>query len=170
MAKGIVKFQSNDQTARKVVEYLRKEVAGDITADNSSDFLAPFDGRFDDIGDIFMQAGETGSDGTDALNIKLDVLINGTSIFTALPQLDGVLTAGSAGAADGANTLATGTGITVGTLKALASRQFSKGDVITVTFDITRTTPEDEMADIRACVGLVPEQNRDPDLTVAITS
>lgn len=170
MAAGVVKFQTNDKNARRVVEYFPKEVAGDITADSSSDFLAPFDGRFDDIGDIFMQAANTGSDGTDALNLKLDVLINGTSIFTTLPQLDGLLTANVAGAADGSSTLAAGTGITVGVLKALASRQFSKGDVITVTFDITRTSPEDEMADIRAVVGFVPEQAFDPDLSVAITS
>ena len=170
MAKGVRKFLTNDQLAQRDMHYEHFEVEGDITADTSFDFLAPFDGRFDDIGDIFFQAGNTGSDGTDPLNVKLDVLIDGTSIFSTLPQLNGVLTSGVAGAADGANTLAAGTGITVGVLKALASRQFSKGDPITVTFDVTRTTPEDEAADLRACVGFVAEQDRDPDMTVAIAA
>lgn len=170
MAKGVRKFLTNDQASQKDMLWKDHEVAGNLTSDNSIDFLAPFDGRFDEIGDVFMQVGETGSDGTDALNVKLDVLIDGTSIFTTLPQVDGLLTAGVAGAADGANTLAAATGVTVGVLKALASRQFSKGDVITVTFDVTVATPETNIADVRACVGLAPEQDKDPDLTVAIAA
>ena len=132
MAAGIKKFLTNDQLAQRVVQYLLPAANGDITADQTFHYIAPFDGRFDSIADLFLQAANTGSDGTDALAMELDVQINGTTVFTTKPKLNGVLTAGVAGAADGADTRATGTGITVGVLETdLADRSTPTGRAAT---------------------------------------
>ena len=89
--------------------------------------------------------GETGADGTDALSLEMDVLINGVTIFTTKPKLLGGI--GAAAAADGATTFVAGTGVTVGVVDA-AANIVAPGDIITYSFTLTRTTPEDEMAEL----------------------
>jgi hypothetical protein len=164
MSIGVQKFTTNDLVAQTAPVWLTLEKAGDVTADLSADFLAPFDGRFNTIEDIFMQMDERGIDATDALRFDLDVLVDGTSIFTTKPSIAAAAGGGAA------ITLAAATGIVVGVLKTTSAVQFSKGDVITITIDETSTTPDTEGADARVMVGLTKHQDADPDMTVARTA
>jgi hypothetical protein len=83
----------------------------------------------------YLLHGENGADGTDPLNAELDVLINGTSIFTTKPKLDKTAGTGKR------HTMAAATGVTVGVIDTTKDDVVA-GDLITATWDITRTTPE----------------------------
>jgi len=82
--------------------------------------------------------GTTGTDATDDLAAEMDVLIGETSIFTTKPAL-------TSAAADGATTYAAGDGVTEGVIDDEANA-VTAGDPISVALDLTRTTPEEEMA------------------------
>lgn len=84
--------------------------------------------------------GNTGADGTDDLALEGDVLINGVTVFSVKPAL-------TKAAADGAWTESAGTGVTVGVIDTAAD-DVVQGDILTAAFTLTRTTPEDEMADL----------------------
>jgi hypothetical protein len=86
-----------------------------------------------------LRLGNTGTDGTDDLIAELDVLIGGVSIFTTTPKL-------AKTAADGAHTFTAGAGVTVGVVNAAANIIADKS-LITYSLTLTRTTPEDEIAD-----------------------
>ncbi len=115
---------------------LQDVVRGDLTA-----APATVDLGFAVAAGTISRAGfslqNTGADGTDALGLEMDVLINGTSIFTTKPKL-------LATAADGADTFTAGTGVTVGVIDATKDDVVA-GDNIRVAWTLTRTTPEDEM-------------------------
>jgi hypothetical protein len=118
-------------------------VSGNVTADQSAK-LVTFVPVFLNGGRIvsaFLAAGENGADGTDPLSMTGDILINGTSIFSTLPGLAKAAGTGKK------TTISAGTGITVGVINTEADN-VATGDKITVTLDITRTTPETEMADV----------------------
>jgi len=125
-------------------------VAPDITATITSTqlFIAGAPGTIPRAG---FTLGNTGADGTDALSLEMNVLINGTTIFTTKPKLLGGI--GAAAAVDGATTYVAGTGVTVGVVNATANIVVA-GDIITYTFTLVRTTPEDEMALLFAAVEL----------------
>jgi hypothetical protein len=83
----------------------------------------------------YLTHGENGADGTDPLFAELDVLINGTSIFTTKPKLDKTAGTGKR------HTMAAATGVTVGVIDATKDDVVA-GDLITATWDVTRTTPD----------------------------
>lgn len=89
-----------------------------------------------------FHCAEGGADGTDALTLEGDILINGTTVFSTKPKR-------TKAAADNLGTFVAGTGITVGVINA-AARTVALGDIITFVGTLTRTTPEDEVADVTA--------------------
>lgn len=95
---------------------------------------------------VIVKAGfslqNTGADGTDPLDLEMDVKIGATSIFTTKPKLED-------GAADGSDTFTAGAGITVGVIDTTKA-DVAANDQISIEWTLTRTTPEDEMADLFA--------------------
>lgn len=95
---------------------------------------------------VIVKAGfslqNTGADGSDPLDLEMDVKIGATSIFTTKPKLEDAAT-------DGVDTFTAGTGVTVGVIDA-AEDDVAAGDQISIEWALTRTTPEDEMADLCA--------------------
>jgi len=114
---------------------------GNLTASVTYNFMAPEAG---DIVDAVLGV-TNGADGTDPLNLELDVQINGTSCFTTKPKID--KTAGTGWK----TTVASGTGITVGSLDT-AKVAAARGDKITIVLTLVRTTPETESSDPAAIV------------------
>ena len=120
-------------------------VAGDITANDLANWFlsAPLAGKVLDVG---IRAANTGGDGTDDLAIAGDVNIGGTTCMTTLPAL-------TDSATDGVDTFEAATGVTIGVVNP-AANDFDRGDELTWDLDLTRTTPEDEMADVTVIVVL----------------
>lgn len=162
MSIPLKQLYSNSMSPTPVRAFLNGGVAGDMTADTSFVFIAPFDGRFTNINQAFMNVGNCGTDGSNPLNVALEVAIDGTSIFATQPSVDKT-------ADDGSNTLtAVSSKVVAGALSSTASElEFTKGQEIKVTLDITRTaSPADEMADIAFCVILQELADYDIDITV----
>jgi hypothetical protein len=116
--------------------------AGNVTASISSTVcaIAVAAGKITEAGLHLVTAG---ADGTDPLSYELDVLINGTTIFSTKPKLN-YYTGAVAGA--NANTFVAGTGITVGVINA-AANTVAIGNRVTYTLTRTATTPDTEAAD-----------------------
>lgn len=118
---------------------LLDSVRGDMTAAPSTKDLGFAVGA-----GVISRAGfslaNTGADADDALALEMDVTINGVSIFTTKPKL-------TKAAADGADTFTAGDGVTVGVIDATKDDVVA-GDNIAVAWTLTRTTPEDEIADL----------------------
>ena len=95
---------------------------------------------------VIVKAGfslqNTGADGTDPLDLEMDVKVGATSIFTTKPKLED-------DAADGSDTFTAGTGITVGVIDTTKD-DVAANDRISIEWTLTRTTPGDEMADLFA--------------------
>jgi|SRR5690606_18066262 len=158
MAIQVKKFPSNSMLDTPVREVIRHQVAGNITTDSVLRVAAPFDFKFESIGQTFLRLGTTGVDGTDPLLVELEVTKNGTTIFATKPAIGPT-------AADGSTSLTAGVGITVGALSATPAALVGvKGDLIVVTIDVTRTTPDTEAADCEVCVILHELSDYDPDL------
>lgn len=120
-------------------ETVRASQAGDITASVTATAVGIARGA-GTISRGGFRLGNTGADSTNPLSLELDVLINGTSIYTTKPAL-------AKTASDGASTLSAGTGVTVGVIDE-TKNILAAGDVITYTLTLTRTaSPSDEMAD-----------------------
>jgi hypothetical protein len=118
--------------------FLRHAIAGDITSSVTAT-LAERARAAGTIPAACFSLANTGADAADALSLELDILINGASIFTTKPKL-------TKDAADGACTDTAGAGVTVGVIDVTKNILVAK-DLITYTFTLVRTTPEDEMAD-----------------------
>jgi hypothetical protein len=132
------------------LHFFTYNVSGDITATQTAKALlyvpAALAGR---IVSAVLAVGNTGTDASNALSIEADVLVNAVSIFSTKPAI-------TKAAADGANTSAAGTGITVGVIDTAAD-DVASGELVTVTLTLTRTaSPSDEMADIYVTVGIAP--------------
>lgn len=159
MSNPLQKFYSN-QFANAVPGEIHRagSATADITSNQSFSFVAAYDFRFDNIGDLFLVAPNTGTDASNPLSVALEVTIGGTSVFSTKPSIDKT-------ASDGATTLAAGTGITVGVIDT-ANNAGSAGDVVTVTVEITRTaSPTDEMV-AQGVVKVTPLADYDSDMTV----
>lgn len=117
---------------------IRIPIAGDIAASVAAT-LADIARGAGVITRAGFKLGNTGTDGSNPLSAELDVLINGATIFSTKPVL-------AKTAADGAVTVTAGTGVTVGVINAAADDVVNK-DLITYALTLTRTTPEDEIAD-----------------------
>ena len=95
---------------------------------------------------VIVKAGfslqNTGADGTDPLDLEMDVKVGATSIFTTKPKLEDA-------AADGSDTFTAGTGITVGVIDTTKA-DVAANDQISIEWTLARATPEDEMADLFA--------------------
>lgn len=95
---------------------------------------------------VIVKAGfslqNTGADGSDPLDLEMDVKIGATSIFTTKPKLEDT-------AADGSDTFTAGTGITVGVIDTTKD-DVAANSQISIEWTLTRATPEDEMADLFA--------------------
>ncbi len=95
---------------------------------------------------VIVKAGfslqETGADGSDPLDLEMDVKVGATSIFTTKPKLEDA-------AADGSDTFTAGTGITVGVIDTTKD-DVAANDQISIEWTLARATPEDEMADLFA--------------------
>ena len=163
MSTPIKKFYSNSME-NTPVRYVKTIDQQSMAADATHYFLAPFDFRFEAIGQVWMQAAQRGIDATDPLTVDLEVTINGVTIFATKPQIAQLAGGGAA------STLAAATGVTVGALSATAANlEGSKGDVIGVTFDLTETTPDTDPANFRACIILHELADYDQDLNTART-
>jgi hypothetical protein len=147
-------FASNDGPNKgyanevHVFEYL---TSGNLTADATAKVVAMIPpqlaGR---IVAAYLSVGTNGVDATNPLNLELDVLVNGTSALTTKPKIDKTAGTGKK------NTIAAGTGITVGVLDSTKTA-VAAGDHITATLDITRTaSPSTEIADVAVVVVIRP--------------
>ena len=147
---------TNDLVAPTVPLFLANEDSSTVGSDTSWYYVAPFDGSFD-IEDIIMQLGTTG-DATAALNCNLAVYVGTNSIMSTAPSI-------SKDAANGANSHSGATGVVKGVINP-ARTKFNKGDVIRVR---TRRsgTPSTNPSNLRWTVGLTPNQDYDPDSSVA---
>jgi hypothetical protein len=103
-------------------------------------FVAPA-GFYGTIKTFSGHIGTNVEDGTDAAQMAWACAINGVSIFTTAPVITKAAGTGAK------NTLAAGTGITVAVLDT-TKVAIVPGDIVTVTQDITRTTPETEYANV----------------------
>lgn len=118
---------------------IHERVSGDLTAsvDATLSHIARTAGTIADAG---LRLGNTGADAANPLSLELDVLINGTSIFTTKPAI-------TKAAADAASTWAAATGVTPGVIDA-TKNILAAGDLVTYSLTLTRTaSPTDEMAD-----------------------
>ena len=139
--------------ARQVVQF---RVAGDITADdlNNIGYVAPInDVR---VLDVILALENTGADASNPLSMEVDVLKNGSyTVLSTKPKL-------TKEAADGANTGASGTGITEAVLVSTSYIDLDAGDHLEIDCDLTRNagTVSDEMADLLVQIHLsVPPNN-----------
>ena len=160
MAKGPSRLQTNDQIAPFRTEWFHLLHDGNLTADKTYKFVAPFDGYVRSIDDIIFGLGTTGVGGTRInLFVSFRSVLSTLSIFGTVPGI-------TPAAANGANTGEGGDGVTKGTLISdSARRTFSKGDLITVLFDETGAYTTDA-ADAFASIGLTHLQDFDPDINV----
>ena len=147
---------TNDLVAPTVPLLLTGEDSSTVGADTSWYYVAPFSGSFD-IEDIIMQLATTGG-ATGSLNCNLDVNVGTNSIFTTAPSI-------SKSAANGAHTHSGATGVVKGVINP-AREKFNKGDVIRVR-SRRSGTPSTNPANLRWTVGLTPNQDYDPDSSVA---
>ncbi len=115
----------------------------DITASVADDTLFVAEGA-GKIEDVILYVDNTGADGTDDLAIDADVDIGGTSCLTTKPAI-------TDSASDQSNSKAGGTGVTTGVVDSSANT-LAAGDRVSVDLNLTRTTPEDEMAGVIVCV------------------
>ena len=93
-----------------------------------------------------MQVAATGADASDALSVELDVTIEAESVFSTKPVI-------AKAAANGADSLASATGVTPGVLDA-AKVAVSNRSYIKYSLTPTRTTPETEISGIRVFVDI----------------
>ena len=113
--------------------------AGEITADDADRFVtvSPVTGTITNVG---LYVAECGTDSTDPLYIEADVKIGGTSCLTTKPKIDK-----TSGSDDAVETLSAAP---TGGAQAVIDTDHDDvavGDVITVTMDVTRTTPDTEI-------------------------
>jgi hypothetical protein len=139
---------SGDPDVRRVIWQpyiypLSYRADGDITATIASKAigLGHDDGVITKAG---FYLGNTGADADDPLAMEGDVLIGGVSLFDVKPAL-------TKAAADGATTFVAGAGVTVGVIDTAAD-DVEANDLITFVGTLTRTTPQDEMADLLVVV------------------
>lgn len=121
-------------TESQMMEY---HTSGDVVATVTAKVIgiARGAGVIDKAG---FRVGNTGTDASNPLSLEGDVLINGTTIFSTKPVI-------AKTAADGANSFASGTGVTVGVINA-AANIVAANDIITAVLTLTRTaSPSDEM-------------------------
>ena len=155
MARGSRRNTTNDQVNPRDVHWFG--FAHDTTFSATVNFFmtAPFDGYFHEIGDIFLRAETTGT--ATGSGVQLQVLVGTASVLSVQPRL-------LATAANGSRTNVPGTGIREGTLlDTVASRDFAKGDLITVQLDEVGSA---NATHIRVMIGLTPFQDFDPDITL----
>ena len=128
---------------------LEYHTSGDLTASVTSKLIghARGAGVIDKAGFVL---GNTGTDASNALSLTLDILINGTTIFSTKPVI-------AKAAADGADSFAGGTGITVGVVD-IAKNIVAANDLITMTLTLVRTaTPSDELDTADVFVFVTPK-------------
>lgn len=145
---SLVKLTNENVGVSADVHYFRAFVVGEITADVTHPlFAAEAAGH---VVSIVAGALENGGDGTDPLSMKFTVNKNATAIASTDPAF-----AKTAAADTLVSTANAGTGITQTVLKTDGSATFAKGDVFSVVFDITRTSPETEITSPFVTVGIV---------------
>ena len=134
------------------------DAAADLVATATKSFTADKAFKIDSIADAYLNAPNTGTDGSNPLSVELDVLIGGVSIFSTKPSIDKTAT-------DGATTRTAATGVVVGVIDT-TKNVGALGDVVTVTITLTRTaSPADEMV-VDAVVKLSALADYDSDMTV----
>jgi len=108
-----------------------------ITANvvDSFSFVALNNGR---VRTVALYLEETGADSTDPLELEADVKIGGFTVFTTKPKI-------TKDAPDKSSTLIAGAGITQPVIDT-TQNSFTLGGRIAVDLNITRTTPDTEMA------------------------
>lgn len=154
MAVGDRVFLTNDQKgslAKKT--YLFFQAEGNLTADATRVGQIPVTGR---ITNIVLAAQETGADSADPLDVTLTTTVGAsTNPASTSPKIDKA-------AGTGLNsTFASGTGITQAVINT-ANDNVSAGDQIKVVFDVTRTTPDTEAADVSVMIEISEDQDHDP--------
>ncbi|MCF8012613.1 MAG: hypothetical protein K9L56_15190 [Clostridiales bacterium] len=122
-------------------------IIGDITEAPATEMVcrAPFAGTITQVG---FRHETAGADTTDDLSIAMDCNIDGTTCMDTEPAL-------AKGASDTDDTFSSGTGITVGVIDTTAD-DIAAGDIITVAWTLTRTTPDTEIADLSWYVEIQP--------------
>ena len=155
MARGSRRNTTNDQVNPRDIHWFEFAHNAAFTQDVNFFMIAPFDGYFHEIGDIFMRAEVTGA--AAGSGVQLQILVGTASILSEQPRL-------LATAANGSRTNVPGTGIREGTLlDEIASRDFAKGDLISLQLDEIGNSGATH---IRIMIGLTPFQDFDPDITL----
>ena len=155
MAKGARRNTTNDQVNPRDVHWFGFAHDANFTETVNFFMIAPFDGYFHEIGDIFLRAENTGTN--NGSGVQLQVLVGTASVLSVQPRL-------LATAANGSRTNVPGTGIREGTLlDTITSRDFAKGDLITAQLDEVGAANGNH---IRVMIGLTPFQDFDPDITL----
>lgn len=140
------------QIAANAMVPLMASYSGELTADIWKDPIgaAVLGGR---VSEVFLSVEASGKDDTNTLSIEGDVLINGTSCLTTKPKIAHV----SGEASQHKTSAVTGdTGITQSVMNP-AANSFSIGDVLSYSFDLTRTaSPTTEIKNPVMVVKLEP--------------
>lgn len=141
------KFISNDAAGFEEKQYVQAFKSGAVNADalGAQLWVAPFAGK---ITDVVLGVGTIGVDAVNPLSLTATVKKNTTAVCTTDPNIDKSATV--------KNTFAAGTGITQAALKTDGTAVFAKGDILTVDWDVTRTTPGTEFADATVIVTIKP--------------
>lgn len=139
------------QFASNQIPALQASVSGEISASKTSIPMGAVNirGR---VQAAFLSFGDCGRDDSDDLYVELNVKINGTTCMTTKPKVP----ANDGSASEQKTTKVTGdTGIVQGVVNASAN-SVSPGDVVTVDFELTRVSPDTEMANCFAVVEVEP--------------
>lgn len=136
-------YATNDSWKSYVEEQFTFQytVAGNVTADlTTAPIFAPnFSGE---IVNVVLAFGQNGADGTDPLNMSAILYKNGTAVCSTNPDI------AKAAGTGVKSTAVSGTGLTQAVVKTDGTEDFVTGDYFSLTLDITRTTPETEIANV----------------------
>lgn len=126
----------------KVNEYQEYDLqytnSGDVTGSVSGGLVGLAKGT-SRIKKVLFGANQKGRDDVDTLKLELDLKVNGSSILSTKPTIEG--NSGEASAATyNSDAVISGEG------------NLSEGDRLTLDLDLTRTTPDTEMSDVFVAV------------------
>lgn len=143
--------ESNPQrgAAHEVVERFQHSLEGNITADTTAIILVVPTGYVGRIVEIVGFTEERGVDGSNPLQLVYTIKKNTTAVATTDPVIT------KAAAAGLLSTLVTATGVTPAVIKPGTEPELAAGDIIQITYDITRTaSPGTEIKGVGVQIGI----------------
>lgn len=114
-------------------------VQGELSADSDREPLLVVDKAAKVLG-VYLAVLENGSDSVDPLEVEAVVKKDGTDVCSTNPKID------KSAASDAAvSTVSSGTGVTQAVVKSDGTEDLEAGDILTINFNVTRTTPDTEI-------------------------